>query len=276
MGNISTILAAILCAAAPLASMEVKDPKTEMRQSADQLGSRTVSSILAAYQNGDYREFFSGMDASHKAADLSGLTQMREKEIPLQFQQEWEQRFTDLRMEKNRDLLGAISDSDDSLFAEKVRSVAANLTTPEQEKALSRLHSLLTMAPGTGANEDENRLIDIDIEYEYKILHAEIPSSDVSLQQQQEQQIALRMEKMDKMVEASKTFQDLSLKQAVGIAAATLDQRLARNLDGADLNALAKGKVKPSNETEEKVYSILSSYQGKFSDLMKELDHANR
>ena len=269
MGNISTILAAILCAAAPLASMEVKDPKTEMRQSADQLGSRTVSSIRAAYQNGDYREFFSGMDASHKAADLSGLTQMREKEIPLQFQQEWEQRFTDLRMEKNRDLLGAISDSDDSLFAEKVRSVAANLTTPEQEKALLGSFE-------KAVYQDENRLIDIDIEYEYKILHAEIPSSDVSLQQQQEQQIALRMEKMDKMVEASKTFQDLSLKQAVGIAAATLDQRLARNLDGADLNALAKGKVKPSNETEEKVYSILSSYQGKFSDLMKELDHANR
>ncbi len=276
MGNISTILAAILCATAPLASMESQEAKTEASQSSFKLGRETVSSVRSTYSQGEYKEFFSKMDASYKDADLSGLVQMREREIPIEFQQEWEQRFSDLRIEKNNELLSAISDEDDSIFAEKVRSLAANITTPEQDKALSRLNALIAIAPGKGANEDENKLIDIDIEYEYKLLHAELPMSDVSPDQRQDQLLALRMEKMDKMVEASKSFQDISLKQAVGIAAATLDQRLARNLDGADLNTLAKGKVKASNQTEERVYSSLASYQGKFSDLMKELDNANR
>ena len=216
------------------------------------------------------------MDVSYKNADLTNLTQMRGQEMPPQLEAEWEQRLNDLRMQKNNALLGAISDEDDSVFAEKVRSVAANLTTPDQEIALSRLHSFLAMAPGTGANADENRLIDIDVEYEYKLLHAELPMSEVSLQEIQQQQVALRMEKMDKMVEASKSFQDASLKTAVGIASQSLDQRLARNLDGADLNALVKGKAKPSNESEEKVYTTLLLYQGKFSDLMKEIDQTVR
>jgi hypothetical protein len=48
---------------------------------------------------------------------------------------------------------------------------------------------------------------------------------------------------------------------------------MPRNLDGADLNKLVKANAKPSNDVEEKVYSILSSYQGQFSDLMKQLSN---
>lgn len=275
MGNISTILAAILCATAPLASAEALDPKTEVTQSSFKLGKNTVSSVRAAYENGEYNEFLSEMNSSYEEADLEGFLQMRNKEIPVEFQEEWEQRFLDLRNEKNGDLLSVISDEDDSIFAEKVRSAAANINTPEQEKALSRLNAFIAMAPGKGVNQDENTLIDLDVEYEYKLIHATIPTSDVSPDQRTQHQIALRMEKMDKMVEAAKNFQDPSLKAAVGIASDTLDQRLARNLDSSDLNAMLKGKTKPTNSKEEQVYTVLSSYQGKFSDLMKELENAN-
>lgn len=276
MAQISTILAALFCATAPLASIEVQESKIEASQSSIKLGREMVSSVRASYENGEYNEFFSEMDASYKGVDLSGFIQMRQKEIPVDFQEQWEQKFTQLQKERNSELLNAITDKDDSIFAEKVRSLAATISTPEQEKALSRLNSFIVMAPNTGANEDENTLIALDIEYEYKLLHAELPMSDVSPQKMKEHQLALRMEKMDRMVEASKNFQDLSLKQAVGLSKANLDARMARNLDGADLNAIVKGKVKASNNTEENVYSIISSYQGQFSDLMKELDSANR
>jgi hypothetical protein len=276
MGNISTILAAILCATAPLSAIETLDPKTEAVQSSFKLGRETVSSIRNAYEKGEYDEFLSEMDSSYKNADLSGLIQMRDRDIPVEFQEDWEQRFIDLRAEKNKELLSVISDEDDSLFSQKVRSVASQITTPEQEKALTRLNSFIVLSPGKGANEDENVLISLDVEYEYKLMHASMPSSDLSLEQQLQHQVALRMEKMDRMIAASKNFQDPALKQAVSIASATLDERLARNLDGSDLNALVKGKVKPSNPTEERVYSILSLYQAKFSELMKELDHANQ
>jgi len=276
MGMVNTILAAILCAMAPFATTEGSPLKTEQTEFTFKLGKETISAVRGAYEKGEYSEFLSEMDTSYEEADLEGLIQMRQKVVADDFPEKWERRFFDLQKEKNRELLNVLSDQDDSIFAEKVRSAAANLSTPEQEKAISKLNSLIAMAPNAGANEDENKVIAIDLEYEYKLLHAKLPitadSKESFPQKRQDQQIALRMEKMDKMVEASKTFQDHSLKQAVELAAANLDARLARNLDGADLNALVKGKKKPAGKLEAKVYSILSSYQERFSDLLKELD----
>lgn len=266
MGSFSTILTALFCAAAPLVSDGGSEIKREHVESSFKLGKEVVSEVRGSYERGEYKEFFEQMDGSYREADLSGLIKVREKQVPVEFQEKWEEEFMALQKAKNKDLLAIISDKDGSIFAEKVRSLAANLSTPEQEKAISKLNSLITKVPGTGANKDENTLIHMDVEYEYKLTQA----------QPHAQQLALRMEKMDKMVAASKSFQDLALKQAVGLAAANLDVRLARNIDGADLNGLVKSKAKPANETEEQVYSILSSYQGQFADLMKELDRANR
>lgn len=273
MGHVSTILAAILCATAPLTGIEIQKPTAEQSQSKIQLGKETISVVRAAYERGDYNEFLTAADVSYQQAlsnnELDALIQMRQKEIPAGFHEKWEKRLSDLQSERNQKLLQLINDKDGSTTAEKVRSIAANISTPEQEKAISKLHSFIAMAPKTGANEDENTLIDIDLEFEQKLLTASPAAS-------QEQLLALRMQKMDKMVAASKNFQDHALKQAVGLASANLDARLARNLDGADLNALVKGKAKPSNPLEEQVFELLSSYQGQFSDLMKEIHNANQ
>jgi hypothetical protein len=276
MGNmIMAILTATLSAAMPVASAEISEIRKEQSQSNLTFGRDTISFVREKFNKGEYSDFLKKMDESFKQADLSGFIEMRQKPIPVDFQEKWEQQFSDLQKQKNKDLLQLLADEDDSIFTEKVRSLAANISTPEQEKAISKLHSFIAMAPNSGANEDENTLINIDLEYEYKLLNAKLPMSDVSFQQIQEHQIALRMEKMEKMITASKSFQDHSLKQAVGLAAANFDLRLARNLDGADLNAMTKGQIAPSNELEEKVYSILASYQGQFNDLMKKVNDAN-
>ena len=280
MGNMSTILAALFCATAPVAAMDAVDSKTEQVQSSLKLGKQTVSTIRDAYEKGEYNEFFTEMNVSFEQAveenGLEGLIQMREKQVPADFQEKWEQRFSELQKLKNSELNSALSDKDDSLFAQKVRSLAANVSTPEQEKAICKINSLIAKAPGTGVNEDENTLIDIDLEYEYKLLHVQMPDSETSPEQRFQRQIALRMEKMDKMLEASKNFQDASLKQAVNLAASNFDARLIRNIDGTDLNNLFRSQAKPANETEEKVFAILESYQGQFSDLMKQLGNENR
>lgn len=269
------ILAALFCATAPMATIVETAPsnKSEEVLPGYTLGKERVSSIRSAYENGEYNEFLSEMDASHEEADLSGLIQMRQKDVPLEFQEKWEQQFSSLQKTRNGQLLEVIADTDDSAFANKVRSAAADLLTPEQEKAISRLNSFIAMAPKTGANDDENTLIDIDVEYEYKILHANLPLGNPD--SQAAHSIALRMEKMDKMVEASKNFQDMGLKTAVGMARDTFDARLGASLDGNDLNAMLKNKAKPNNETEGKVFSIFSLYQGKFADLLKELENEN-
>lgn len=276
MFKFKAICAALFCSVAPMASFGQEPPKEEKVAVAPLLlGKDTVASIRSSYENGEYNSFFKEVDESYKTADLKGLIEMRNKQVPLEFQEEWSEKFVILQKEKNQELVAALSEKDSSLFAQKVRSVAADLLTPEQEKALARLNSFISMAPNAGANADENALIQIDLEYEYKLLHADLPGKDASSQERLSQQIALRMEKMDKMVKASKNFQDMQLKACVGIASDTLDARLARNLDGKDLNALLKSKA-PQGATEEKVLDILSSYQGKFADLMKDIDHANR
>jgi hypothetical protein len=270
MGKISAILASIIFATAPLASGEGLVPRVEESQRMERLGKDTVSSVRKAYELGEYDEFLKSMDEAYKDADLSGLIQMRERDVPLEDQELLEAKFLALQMKKNGDLLKIISDFDDSVFADKVRSLAASSSTSAQEKAISRLNSHIAKAPNTGANQDENRLIDIDLEFEYKLFHAKFPLDNVSPQERNDHQLVLRMAKMDKMKEAAKNFQDHELKKAVDLAEANLDQRLARNLDGADLNALVKAKVKPANETQERVFSVISSYQGQFDDLMKE------
>lgn len=276
MGNINIILAALFCATAPVSSTIVIGSKTEITESNFKLGKESVSTVRSAYENGMYSEFLREMDGVYAGADLKGLLNLRSKEVPLTFQEEWEEKFADLQKERNEKLLAAIADTDDSPFAKKVRSLASNFLTSDQEKAISRLNAFIAKSPESGANADENKLIEIDLEYEYKLLHAEYPTSDVSPEERAAYQLALRMEKMDKMVEASKNFEDHSLKQAVGIAAATLDERLARNIDGTDLNRLIREKVKPANATEEAVFSTLSAYQSEFADLMKQIDAANR
>ena len=272
MGTISTILAALLCATAPVVAVEMTEIKTEQTQFKSTLGKEKISALRAAYENGEYDAFLKEMDNSYKQADLSGLIEMRQKPLPADYYTHWEDQFLALQKQKNQELLAALPDNDNSLFAQKVRSLAGQIYTPEQEKSVMRLGSFIAKAPNTGANSDENKLIDIDLEYEYKLIHAAMPTEDTSPEQRSDRAIVLRMEKMDKMVKSIKNFHDLSLKQAVGIASAYFDASLARNLDGADLNKLVKSKVKPSNETEERIFAILTSYQGQFSDLMKQLN----
>lgn len=280
MGNLSTILTAILCASAPLAAIDTREQRIEQAQSNFKLGKETVGAMRSAYEKGEYDSFLQEVEGSYQQAlaqkELDSLIQMRQKDVPVDFQEKWEKEFVALQQKKNAELLSALSDKDDSLFAQKVRSLAANPSTPEQEKAISILNGFVSLAPGSGKSDDENKLIQIDLEYEYKILHAGSPASDLSSQERQEQQLVLRMEKMDKMAEAAKTFQDHGLKQAVGLAAANFDARLARNLDGADLNAYVKGTAKPANAQEKKVVSILTSYHEQFSALMKTIADANR
>ncbi len=274
MGNISTILAALFCATAPMGTLVMTQAPVEA-VAEPRLGKERVSSVRAAYAKGEYSAFLKEMDESYQKTDLNGLIQMRQGHVSVETQEKWEQKFLNFQKERNQQLAAILADTDDSAFAKRVRSATVNPLTPEQEKAFSKLNAFIAMAPGTGANADENKLIDIDLEYEYKILHADLPGQELSADERQAYNLALRMEKMDKMKAAAKSFQDLGLKQTVGMASDTLDAMLARNLDGVYLNGLLKNKAKPANETEEKAFAILSLYQGKFADLMKEIDHTN-
>jgi hypothetical protein len=155
------------------------------------------------------------------------------------------------------------------------------MSSPFSSKLLSATQSIADMdshlaalnfkAPGTGATSDENTLIDISLEYYYKAIHLDSASAKSSIADRKEKHMALEVEKMDKMLAASKSFTDKNLKQAVEDSAAILDARMARSYDMSDLLALSNGKIKPTNQMEEKAATVVSTSQGQLSELHRHL-----
>ena len=274
MINLNILLAILSVGSSPLLAVEPSplSNKTEVVLPQQVLGSQAIDAIREGFENGNYDSFLKELDDSYKGAvaknQLTQLVEMREGVF--EHWKEWETKAQNLQKEKNKELIRAVEDEDPSPFKEKVLSAASNPIAPEQEEALFKIASFRQMAPGSGANEDENRLIDLDLEYEYKALHLAMPgASSANLK---EKQIVLRMEKEIKMIELASSFQDASLKKAVDLYAQNLNTRLAQIWDAVDLNALANGKEKIANAAEEKVALILNQYQEKFGDLAKQLN----
>jgi hypothetical protein len=272
MKNLCVILAAFAAGTAPVLStvapapIEITQPKEANQRS----GFEAVSSIRKSFERGQYDPFLKEMDDSYVAVKENGQIEqlMETRNGDPALWQEWESRALLLQNEKSKELLDAVSGESASPFVEKVRSAASGLVTQPNQDAISKMANYRIMAPGTGKNGDENRLIDLDLEYEYKALHLDLPGA--SLAERREKHCALKMEKLDKMVAAASSFEDAALKEEVALYAQNFDQRLAQSWDIADLNGLANGAQKPASGLEEKVASILHTYQDKFSDMSRQ------
>jgi hypothetical protein len=277
MKTISLILASLLSSGLLLADEGSKPPASESQIIVQQrLGKEAIAQIRSDYEAGRYDEFLKEMDSSYESVvenhKLSGLSSLREgtKADP-----KWTEEALILQKERNKELFQVVEGHDD-LFAQKVRSVASDASTPEQEAAILRLVEFRQMAPGTGKNSDENALIDLDLEYEYKSIHLDMPNPDRDPpSDRREKHYVLKMHHMDKLLSSAQEFEDADLKKIVELAAQNQDARMAQNWDQYDLSALVKGKEKPADLTQEKAVSLLQAHQEKMSDLTKRfIDHA--
>lgn len=273
MKNLSILLAVLSIGASPLLASEALSPNVKIEQSIQiqqKLGVQAIAEIRQAYESGDYDDFLKELDDSYLSArDKNQLTQLiGMREGVSDDWEKWDDQARKLQELRGRELIAAVEDESGSLFKDKVISAATHFSSSEQDDALFRMAALRQMAPNSSENSDENKLIDLDLEYEYKSLHLSTPGKPTS--DLKEKQMVLRMEKAQKMSDLSKSFKDASLKKDVDFYVQDLDLRLAQNWDTIDLNALASGRVKPANAREEKVVSILNQYQEKFSDLAKQ------
>lgn len=265
-------LAAVLCVTGVFA-VEGDSPQVvlEQRESDSfRLGKEAIAQIRKDYQEGRYDAFLKEMDASYEqvqeSEQLIGLAQLR---LGVTLDLQWMDALQKIQAERNSELLQIVA-GDDSLFAEKVRSVAAS---DEQSNMFLTIHQ---MQPGTGKNQDENTLIDLDLQYEYKAIHLDLPQmSEGQTSDVRAKQYVLKMEQMDKTLLAAQSFKDESLKQAVNLFAQHLDTRLAKNWDQRDLHALVIGKVKPTDKTQERTVSILKDSQEKLSELSRNFMHVD-
>lgn len=278
MKAISIVLASVLCAGAPaVAQEENREPKVvQTQENSFQLGSNVIPQLRADFEAGKYDEFLSEMDGAYKKAndaqELEGLIEIRKESANFSFPQEkLINGFDKIQREKNSQLLKLASESKDSLFVEKIRSAATPLS-PSVQDALSTLASIRNKAPGAGASSDENKLIEIDLENHYKRIHLDsLVAMGQSVPDRKEKHMILEMQRMSQMAQAAAEFQDQDLKKAVEIASVNHDAVLVRNYDMSDLNALARGKIKPQSSVEEKAASIVADSHEKFSDLNRNL-----
>lgn len=258
--SIGLALAAVLCISGVLV-VEGSSPfaaSEEVARSPLRSGKDAILDIRKGYGEGRYDSFFKEMDASYEGVLENGqigeLANLRQGEIS---DLQWMDAVQALQKQKNEELLQVVS-GQDSVFAEKVRAIA----TPD---SLSNLFlKIHQMAPGTGKNQDENTLIALDLEYEYKAIHLNTSEKD-----SRDLYYALKMEQMDKMLLASQSFEDETLKGEVLAFAQNFDDRLAKNWDQMDLRSLMLGKVSPKDQTEQKVVSILKDHYEKVSGLQR-------
>ncbi|MBM3184517.1 MAG: hypothetical protein FJZ64_04355 [Chlamydiae bacterium] len=267
MKNLAIILAVFSLGSTPILpkgaaqSVVIGQPANSFRSGLD-----AVTSVRKSFDKGEYNTFLKEMDSLYIAAKEGGeLDQIANMRTGFSEDwQQWEAKAQTLQQEKNQELLKAVADQK-TPFAQKIRSVTTELSDTSEHKAINHLASFRQMAPNTGKNSDENRLIDIDLEYEYKALELNDPKP----QEKREKLCALQMAKFEKIREVSREFKDESLKKEIDLMGPHFDTRLAQKWDLADLNALANGKIVPKDAVEEKIASILSHYQEKLSDLTK-------
>jgi hypothetical protein len=273
---ISLILTSLLCASAPLSSFAVvaslgeasstPAPTTQVAAPSYILGSEVVQTTREQYAEGSYRDFLNKMDKDYAAAKkesaLEGLIEIRKEGARAQIHPEFARSYRVIQDLKNQQLLESVTGDDTSILSKKIHSAT---TAP---KILDEtLRSLSTKVPETGKNSDENALIDIDLEYYYKSIH--LDSSKAT--ERSAKHMALEMEKGDRMLKASQSFEDKALQKAVENHVLLLDEQLAKSYDMSDLNNLAKGKFKPVSPAEKEAAAAVSRAQGALADLHRHL-----
>lgn len=262
------ILAALTLATAELAVQQIQEPSKEIQAVQREVSHDSIDQIRKDYVAGKYKALFEELDASYQEVrENNGLQNLAEMRLgPIPNDAKWEGIMKETLQKRNQELLKLVK-NDSSFLSEQVRRATLPLAS-EVDASFHQLAKLQTLAPGKGSDVDENQIIDIDFEYEYKALHLDLPLlMGQKGEKIWEKQIALKMEKMDRMLEASRSFQNEPLKKAIETLHAHFDALLTQSANMTDLMKIAKN---PTNLMEDKLASILMKYQEKFADLSKE------
>ena len=247
--------------------------KREIVQSVENslTGEEAITALRQSYEAGNYENLLVDFEADYKTLVEDGsfdeFVKMREP-LPEDekldaIAKEWEAQYRDLIVERNAKLVTACNGQGDELVCKRVASLLTELPD-DQKQALNYLSSLRLKSPEMAANADEQKLIEIDLASEFKMIHLDAEHAAKPVENRAEKQIVLRMDMMKQMVEASKSFENKSLKETVSLASQSLDAMQARIWDLNLLNATMK---KPSSDVEKAVASILGEHKERSQDL---------
>lgn len=242
------------------------------------LGHDVIQTMRQGYTSGAYDAFLANLESDYRQmaqdSKFSEFVKMREvppaDEKTKQLALRWEEIHKKLIKERN-DELKSISISNDEVLSNRIQSVVQQL--PEnQREALHYLTSLRFKTPGMAVNDDEKKLIELDIAAEFKMVHLDAQYAQQPFDDRVEKHIIISMDMLRQMVETSQSFKDAHLKEQVLLASQAFDAWQERNWD---LNLLNHVIQKPSNDNERAIASVLKKYQDKKAELYQKEYIAN-
>lgn len=276
MKKVYAVLGLSACAVTTvLAVNESGNPPQEIRvvDKTAMTGGERVALLREQYQQGKFNSLLVKLEADYVALLKSGrvkefaeMRQVPDADQQLQgLAQQFEKRAAALLKKRNDELKALCTGREQEIAIRRVQSLTAPLDETQSE-AMHYLAALRFKTPEQAASSEERILIEIDLAHEFKSVHLDVhhPGDKTDLL---EQQIALNMEKMDKMRRAAETFNDSALRAKVLLAVQAFDAWQSKSLDLRELLAAAK---RPSNELERKIGAVLSSYKAKHDDLYQQ------
>ncbi len=231
-----------------------------------QTGTDSVRSVRNGYERGAYAPILKELDDDYRQHkdQLDGLIQTRPG---LTAATETPSEVAALLQERNAQLREAIAGQPNQIVSHQVQALLESPLTESQLDAWNRFATYRLLPPGTAATAEENQLVDLDLEYEYKALHLELIAPEGA--NKAEIGLALAMEHLEKIGLVAANFEDVDLKQAASHLAASFDSLQAQAADRSALRDLALGKRPPANEIEAKVASILVAFETQRADLYR-------
>ncbi len=230
-------------------------------------GREIIADVEISYQKGEYDNFLQQLHEQYERAGKVGvLSQVfqnaQKKALDETTAPKIFEKIKELKQERNRRLLEAISDDPNTEIAKKVDAVVYSSINPKYTDVLKEFHALKNQIPQTAEGSVENKISAIEIEYHMKSLLLDIANhhSQSSLDELDKKKIALILEKFDGIEDVIKSSSEMSWTEKIqNVRQATL----LRKAEVMDLNVLidlATEKISAINAIEEKVKSIMMDY----------------
>lgn len=238
-------------------------------------GSQIVQEVDQSYQKGEYDAFLKTLHEQYETAGKAGALRGIFESAKSAMHKTHHDILTGIKLnrheiaklekERNQRLLQAVSENPDLDIVQKVDTVVFTSLTDEQEDILTELEALKFEIPKTAQATMENKISALETEYYVKSLLLDVGDhmSKEQIQDLERKKLILQLAKLDKMHEAAQEYADPIWVKKIEKAKAAYRVQSGYKVDYAILQHLARGKVVPQNDVEEKVKEIMMEYLSK-------------
>ncbi|MBP9841929.1 MAG: hypothetical protein KBC64_05850 [Simkaniaceae bacterium] len=245
-----------------------------------------VDEVMKEFNEGKYRQFLSRLDKEFEKDrtefQMNPLLDERKKvaALPAKHPKEaaaYAEASESLLKQRDQALIELCMASPTSPESTSVKNMIFLTLSTEQRKSLDYLYSLRSLFKGDGKTPLENELIRLDIEYWLKALSLDAATLEQkeSLEISMKKQIALDLEKLEKMKDAALKDPDSAAGHAILVAYGVYPKHKAVLLEEKRLNLLAKGISAPKTSFEEKAKVIMQSFNEKHLTLVNKYFPSN-